>query len=49
VPLVVRVEALVVEGFDPANELHQLSRRIMDGGWRSQHFAAIGKVLDELA
>ena len=36
------------EGFDPDDERHQLSRRIMDGGWRSQHFAVIGRVLDEL-
>ncbi|GGO71461.1 SRPBCC family protein [Nonomuraea cavernae] len=36
------------EGFDPDDELQQLSRRIMGGGWRSSHFRAIATVLDTL-
>ncbi|MEU6781743.1 SRPBCC domain-containing protein [Nonomuraea angiospora] len=36
------------EGFDPGDELQQLSRRIMGGGWRSRHFRAIAAVVEEL-
>jgi uncharacterized protein YndB with AHSA1/START domain len=36
------------EGFDPDDELQQLSRRIMGGGWRSSHFRAIAAVAAEL-
>lgn len=36
------------EGFDPDDAMQQMARKIMGGGWRSMHFVAIGKVLDEL-
>jgi len=36
------------EGFDPGDELQQLSRRIMGGGWRSSHFRAVAAVAAEL-
>ncbi|WP_188186746.1 SRPBCC family protein [Nonomuraea sp. SYSU D8015] len=36
------------EGFDPDDELQQMSRRIMGGGWRSRHFSAIAAVAAEL-
>ncbi|GAB2961622.1 SRPBCC domain-containing protein [Nonomuraea fastidiosa] len=34
------------EGFDPDDELQQMSRRIMGGGWRG-HFAAIEEIAAE--
>ncbi|TDC89505.1 SRPBCC domain-containing protein [Nonomuraea deserti] len=36
------------EGFDPDDELQQLSRRIMGGGWRNAVFRAIAAVVDGL-
>ncbi|MEU8249231.1 SRPBCC domain-containing protein [Nonomuraea sp. NPDC048916] len=36
------------EGFDPDDELQQMSRRIMGGGWRSSHIRAFADVLDTL-
>ncbi|GAA3691667.1 SRPBCC domain-containing protein [Nonomuraea antimicrobica] len=35
------------EGFDPGDELQQLSRRIMGGGW-PRHFGAIATIAAEL-
>ncbi len=34
------------EGFDPDNPMQQMSRRIMDGGWRSRVLPALIKLLD---
>ncbi|GAA2628803.1 SRPBCC domain-containing protein [Actinomadura fulvescens] len=39
---------LVHEGFDPDNPLHQRSRTIMGGGWRSHVMRALRSVLDQL-
>ncbi|WP_219471810.1 SRPBCC family protein [Nonomuraea rhizosphaerae] len=36
------------EGFDPDDAMQQMARRIMGGGWRSRHFAAIAGVLATL-
>ncbi|NBE94901.1 SRPBCC domain-containing protein [Nonomuraea sp. KC401] len=36
------------EGFDPDDELQQLSRRIMGGGWRNAVLRTIAAVVDEL-
>jgi uncharacterized protein YndB with AHSA1/START domain len=36
-------------GFDPDNPTHQLSRRIMNGGWRSHVLRRFTAVLDEAA
>ncbi|WP_246064380.1 hypothetical protein [Nonomuraea longispora] len=36
------------EGFDPDDELRQLSRRIMGGGWRNAILRTIAAVVDEL-
>ncbi|WP_243859508.1 SRPBCC family protein [Amycolatopsis arida] len=34
-------------GFDPDNPTHQLSRRIMNGGWRSHVLRRLTRVLDD--
>jgi uncharacterized protein YndB with AHSA1/START domain len=39
---------LLHEGFDPDNPLHQRSRTIMGGGWRSHVMNALQRVLDQL-
>ncbi|WP_246258208.1 SRPBCC family protein [Amycolatopsis anabasis] len=36
-------------GFDPDNPTHQLSRRIMNGGWRSHVLRRFTKVLDDVS
>jgi uncharacterized protein YndB with AHSA1/START domain len=36
-------------GFDPDNATHQLSRRIMNGGWRSHVLRRLNTVLDDMA
>jgi uncharacterized protein YndB with AHSA1/START domain len=39
---------LLHEGFDPDNPLHQRSRTIMGGGWRSHVLRRLQGVLDQL-
>ncbi|MGW5157303.1 SRPBCC family protein [Nonomuraea wenchangensis] len=36
------------EGFDPDDELQQMSRRIMGGGWRSAAYRRIAEIVDAL-